>query len=194
LAAVRGNSGGGKIGSPQSLGVAASDPDQVDCLPDLLGAARRPSRGTTAQAVDDPACALSLEVQMAGISKISQLQDTQALRAMWESGVSAKQIGEAVGMAASSVNTKAKMFGYPSRARGGVLRGPMPSHPPVDAVAHDVPQEFKVEAQTHPRWPVEYDAAILKTDGKYSRISNLSKSLGRSVNAILGRWHQLRAM
>lgn len=59
LAAACGNSGGGKIGSPQSLAVAASDPDQVHCLPDRLGAARCLTRGMTARAVDDPARALS---------------------------------------------------------------------------------------------------------------------------------------
>ena len=198
LAAVRGSSGGGKIGSPRSLAAAASDSDQVDCLPDRSGAACDLSRGITARAVDDPARAFSLEVQMAGSKSRRgtkpRLADGMNFRRMWSTAVPLREIAELADMAPRSVTRLAKSYGYPYRDAQFALLGAMPATLAVDDPARNEPVEIVVKEQTHPRWPVEYDAAILKTDGKYSRIANLSKSLGRSVNAILGRWHQLRAM
>lgn len=156
------------------------------------------SRGLTlraGQALTPPARVFSMEAKMAATKKTSRLQDTQAFRAMWSAGVPSDQIGKVVGLAASSVNNKAKMFGYPSRGKSGALYGPMPSYPAVDApVVKDEPEEIEAPVQTHPRRPVEYDAAIIKTGGKYSDIASLAKTIDRSVNAILGRWHQLRVM
>ena len=44
------------------------------------------------------------------------------------------------------------------------------------------------------RWPAALDAKILKTDGKYRNLSKLSLEVGRPVNSLLHRWHQLRPM
>lgn len=124
----------------------------------------------------------------------ARLADDMNFRRMWASGVPLADIADGADLAPRSVTRLANTYGYPPRGKDHALLGPMPATLAVDDPARDEPVEITVKAQTHPRWPVEYDAAILKTDGKYSRIANLSKSLGRSVNAILGRWHQLRAM
>lgn len=125
----------------------------------------------------------------------SRIQDTVSFRADWAGGIAATDIGSKYGVQGRTVLRRAMAFGYPRRDKDHQILGPMPKHRAIDDVP-PAPVE-KIEApkagQAHPRWPAEYDAAILKTDGKYSRIANLSKSLGRSVNAILGRWHQLRA-
>lgn len=44
------------------------------------------------------------------------------------------------------------------------------------------------------RWPTALDAKIMKTDGKYRNLSKLSQEVGRPVNSLLHRWHQLRPM
>ena len=131
---------------------------------------------------------------MANPRKPSRLQDTMEFRSMWSSGAPIEYIADKHGLTRSTVNRQASKFGYPNRGKKNNLLGNMPTTLAVDDPARNVPEVITPPKQSHPRWPVEYDAAILKTDGKYSRIANLSKSLGRSVNAILARWHQLRAM
>ena len=124
-----------------------------------------------------------------------RLADDMNFRRMWASGVPVAEIAEGAGLATKSVTRLARAYGYPNRSNKTHLPlGDMPATLAVDDPARNVPEVIKVEAQTHPRWPAEYDAAILKTGGKYSRMANLSQNLGRSVNAILARWHQLRAM
>lgn len=125
----------------------------------------------------------------------SPIKDTLSFRADWAGGIPQSEIGSKYGVQGRTVMRRAMTFGYPRRDRNNHILGPMPARAAIDD-GSPAPIE-QVEApkveQTHPRWPAEYDLAILNTDGKYSRIANLSKSLGRSVNAILGRWHQLRA-
>lgn len=123
-----------------------------------------------------------------------RLADDLNFRRMWSSGTPMAEIATSADLSAQSVARLAKSYGYPNRTAAQELLGDMPAHPAVDDPVRDQAPEPKVEAQTHPRWPVEYDAAILKTEGKYSRIANLSQNLGRPINAILARWHQLRAM
>jgi hypothetical protein len=201
LAAAPGISGDSATLSPGLGAVAATASDQVDCLPDRLGR-RVPflSRGMTARAVElstPPARAFSKESGMSDRFAPSRIQDTMSFRADWSSGLSATDIGLKYRVQGRSVTRRAMQFGYPRRGRDHQILGAMPAHPAIDAPAPHVVAEVVIpkalEGKGHPRWPLEYDAAILKTDGKYSRIANLSRSLGRSVNAILGRWHQLRA-
>lgn len=131
---------------------------------------------------------------MANPRKPSRLQDTMDFRSMWSSGAPIENIADKHGLTRSTVNRQASKFGYPNRGKKNNLLGSMPTTLAVDDPARNVPEVIEPPKQSHPRWPVEYDAAILKTDGKYSRIATLATSLGRSVNAILARWHQLRPM
>jgi hypothetical protein len=204
LAAARGNSGDDGMLSPQSPVIAASASDRVLPVTDRLGAARCLTRSMTARAVDPcPARAFSFGGKMKAPRKPSRLQDTVSFRSDWANGVAVADIGSKVDLTGRTVTHMAMRYGYPRRDRDHKILGDMPDHPAVDAPVQDLPKSAAapeveraedVIRQTHPRWPVEYDAAILKTGGKYSRMANLSRSLGRSVNAILGRWHQLRAM
>jgi hypothetical protein len=197
LAAAPGISGDSAAISPGLGAVAAPVSDQVDCLPDRLGAARCLTRSVTARAVDGPARAFSTETGMNEPFTTSRIQDTLAFRAEWASGMSAYLIGLKYGVQGRSVTRRAMLFGYPRRGRDHQILGPMPERPAIDAPAPEpettAPEKQQGAQQTHPRWPAEYDVAIIKTAGKYSRLANLSKVLGRNVNALLARWHQLRA-
>lgn len=203
LAAAPGISGDSTALSPGFGAVAASASDRILPVSDRLGAARCLTRSITARAVElstPPARAFSsggftmAAPKSRGGAK-SKLADDATFRRLWSTGVPLSDIAESVDITPRSVTILARSYGYPYRSKTGELLGDMPRR----LADHDE-QESKIDAriqnlsQTHPRWPVEYDAAILKTEGKYSRIANLAKILGRSVNAVLGRWHQLRAM
>ena len=45
-----------------------------------------------------------------------------------------------------------------------------------------------------PRWPADLDAQVMQTEGKYHQMSELAAKIDRPINAVLHRWHQLRAM
>lgn len=129
----------------------------------------------------------------------ARLADDTNFRRMWATGVPLAESAQGVDIAVNSVTRLARKYEYPPRDAFGKILGAMPSRPAVDQ-----PQPLNVAetkacnpiesiSQTHPRWPVEYDVAVLKTQGRYSRIVDLSKSIERPINAILARWHQLRA-
>ena len=193
LAAADGNGGDSVNRSPSLSTVAAPASDRFASVADRLGAACCLTRGRTARAVDDPARAFSKEGDMASPKRESRLLDTMEFRRMWSEGMKPAEIGATVGLAAKSVEALARKYGYSPRWRGR-LRGSMPEYPAIDDPARfeNKPQPVQPAPQSHPRWPAEYDAAILKTAGKYSRIAKLSQGIGRPVNAILARWHQLR--
>lgn len=211
LATASGSSGDRRDSSPSLLAVAAFVSDQAHCLPDRLGS-RVPflSRGLTLRAglaLTPPARVFSMEVIMPPQKRDpGRLLDTMEFRRMWAEGMKPAEIGATVGLAAKTVESLARKYGYSPRWRGR-LRGSMPDYPAIDEpsrfkenteLAKPEPVEPKLAnsapVQTHPRWPVEYDAAIIKTGGKYSEIAALSKLIDRSINAIIGRWHQLRVM
>ena len=122
-----------------------------------------------------------------------RLLDTMEFRRMWAEGMKPAEIGATVGLAAKTVEGLAQKYGYSPRWRGR-LRGSMPDYPAVDDPARfeKKPEPAKPAPQGSARWPVEYDAAIIKTAGKYSRIAKLAQAIGRPANSILARWHQLR--
>lgn len=130
----------------------------------------------------------------------ARLADDTNFRRMWATGVPLAEIAQGVDIAVNSVTRLARSYGYPSRSKGGELLGDMPSHPAVDQPQPPKFEEAKARrridsiSQTHPRWPVEHDVEVIRTEGKYSRMAKLSGSIERPINAILGRWHQLRAM
>lgn len=194
-----GISGDGATISPGLLAVAASVSDQVKVLPDRLGR-RVPflSRDITAGAVGSPVPAFSyVEAQMAGTRERgtkARLADDMNFRRMWASAVPLSAIAVQSGIAPQSVRRLARTYGYPTRDRNCGLLGDMSKTFAVDDPAQRIPAKVEVVTQTHPRWPVSYDMLILKTGGKYSHMAALAKTIGRSVNAILGRWHQLRPM
>lgn len=46
----------------------------------------------------------------------------------------------------------------------------------------------------HPFWTPERDLSVLATAGRYPAIEALAKVLGKGRDAVLQRWHQLRAV
>ncbi|WP_439137500.1 ParB N-terminal domain-containing protein [Roseicyclus sp.] len=45
----------------------------------------------------------------------------------------------------------------------------------------------------HPDWPVERDAALIETGGKYDKISELAEKWQMPISKVQARWHKVRA-
>lgn len=119
--------------------------------------------------------------------KVMTLAEDAAFAALWAKGASYAELQDVFGMAApSSVTSVSRRLDLPRRSRT-----PRPGKAAGPALAERQPRAPSMPP--HPFWTPERDLSVLATAGRYPAIEALAKALGRRRDAVLQRWHQLRA-
>lgn len=137
-----------------------------------------------------------------------QVKLTFKLWKQWKDGVAPGAIAKELGVEVSEVRRAAKAFDFPKRMRKShglyEIGAPMPPYVAVRCTSRSRQQHrirSAVLGPKHPeepsafdaRWTASDDAKILKTGGKYKALSAAAFKIGRPLQSVRQRWHQLQA-
>lgn len=119
--------------------------------------------------------------------KIMTEAEDAAFAALWAKGTPYPELQAIFGLASpSSVTSVSRRLDLTRRSK---------TDRPAKAEKPAAPDpRLRVPAMPpHPFWTPERDLSVLATAGRYPAIEALAKTLGRRRDAVLQRWHQLRA-
>ncbi len=116
------------------------------------------------------------------------------LRRLWQDGRSINDIRRDLHMGYERIRDAVARLGLPPRQlQKGGKRGRKAPSPTKPKPGEDrVIREPVMRKAPHPNWTDIQDVRIFETRGKYAAIAALSADIGRSMPAILARWHQIR--
>lgn len=136
--------------------------------------------------------------------------DDARFRALWDSDLTAEEIGDLYGVTLNAVSHAARRYGLPPRRPGRVAgrRAPVapvpdvPDAPDADsagAAARDLMARLERARVTRavpvpPFWTQARDWSVIEAGGAYARLAELAARWGVAFSRVLARWHVLRAV
>lgn len=134
-----------------------------------------------------------------------RMPDCPTFRRMWMERASCLEMAQLFGVAFEDVGKYARIYGYPDRSSNRrVPKGEMTTREPQADPAHlsrfpapdpdaDMPAKT-AQALATDRWPLDRVVAVFRTGGRYDGLSELARSWGVPVLAVVGLWHRVRVV
>ena len=128
------------------------------------------------------------------------LPDCPTFRRMWRDKVPGAEIAARFGLKhAGSVHTAARRYDYPPRS-GEWCPHELAALDPDEAPIEDPFGRGKGPVSTDAvramrpddRWPLDRDAALIRSGGRYAELCALAENWGLPFRAVQQRWHRLR--
>ncbi|MBI6628342.1 hypothetical protein [Pontibaca salina] len=142
-----------------------------------------------------------------------RVPDDVEFRQLWGSGATVEKIGERYGVSGPAISKAARRYGYDprmvTRGDGYVRRKRAQKKRPAAKVAlaivaseREVPAGERRLMVARERgtipfpdfWTLDRDLQLLRCQGRYEAMNNLSLELGISYSRLLSRWHVLRTL
>lgn len=129
--------------------------------------------------------------------KALTIPDCVTFRKMWRDGASVEDIAARFGLNATCAVGRARVrYKYPARARWtNALQGPMPTTPPErdpwDTSTAPISGATALRGDFG-RWSTDQVVAVLQTQGRYAKLTDLADRWGVQVTAVVALWHRVR--
>lgn len=130
------------------------------------------------------------------------LMNDARFRELWaDKSVTVDAIAEIYGCSPWTINKARNLLGLPRRTSGlhrpsgklGTSKRAFVKAPPVKMKAPEVaPSPEPRAALAHPDFPLQRDAVLMATAGRYAALARLAAQWGLPVSRVVARWHLVR--